>query len=536
MEVQRTLKILPYLGRKTNCPADSNSMFQSLSDSGSVLATFDAGGVNFDLRRDRNSCMKSRGFDKYTSAPNSEATKCFGLKELYDGTNRNFIMFDNGKVFVVNSSTLALDDITASGVTFANSNIDLYSSISFGGYMIFADRAEHTPYKWTHGDAEVSKLILSGTEYKFRYLEEFQNRIIGAYSDQTNGDLEIRWTDALPPWATLDFPDANQLYKPIGDDRITGIKRLGTDTCILYSENSISRIEYYPTTSPFSLVRSVAGYGASNHHSIVSARGSHFFFCTDYGFCRYDGGAEFPSGGAPISENIEQDVATISREGQKLIVGTYLPIYDEICWAVPLNASTYNTHLLFYNLSTGQWRLEDKRMTYVNSFLVGEALTWAQFATEIGGTSTWGELDSPTLVWASFAPQLSSLVFASTDGHIYRYKTESLDGAPIDGYRIEPMLDFGQPLRRDTLTEIWLDIAQQNNVSISIWWRGGDTVGELETMQWENLGTVTCNNLCAYLATYRTARIHQIKWGTSGANEPFNVPGITMKYIPQGLY
>ena len=116
--------------------------------------------------------------------------------------------------------------------------------INYGGYFIFADRAEHTPYKWKHGDANLTKLILDGTEFKFRYLTKFQQRIIGAYSDQTNGDLDLRWTDAIPTWASLDFAAANQLYKP-GEDSITGVSKFGVNNLFVYGTDSICALQYF---------------------------------------------------------------------------------------------------------------------------------------------------------------------------------------------------------------------------------------------------------------------------------------------------
>ena len=50
-------------------------------------------------------------------------------------------------------------DGTLSATTFATDNIDLYSIINFGGYMIFADRGEHQPFKWKHGDTYLTPLI-----------------------------------------------------------------------------------------------------------------------------------------------------------------------------------------------------------------------------------------------------------------------------------------------------------------------------------------------------------------------------------------
>ena len=235
-------KIKPTFGLKTDVPPDDFSLFKVVGEN--IAITHDVGGINLDYEREHNACTKAYGYEQWDASANAQATKCLGLFELFDGTHRDHIYFDNGECFIYNAArTPVLTEDVASTV-FAKDNHDLYSIINFGGYMVFSDRGEHTPYKWKNGDANLTKLVQSGTEYKFRYLEEFQRRIIGAYSDQTNGDLEIRWTEALPTWATLSFPAANQLYKPQGVDSLSGIKKMGSNACLLYGEDSIKRIVY----------------------------------------------------------------------------------------------------------------------------------------------------------------------------------------------------------------------------------------------------------------------------------------------------
>ncbi len=217
----KSFRILPILGRKVDVPADDDSLIKMIGDN--VGASHDTGGLNFDLRRKRNACTKSFGYVQLTSAANAQATKCLGLFELFDGTNRNHIMFDNGKVFALQSDNTMLELAAAAPVTFAQDNVDLYSMARIGSYILWADRGETTPYKWKNGDANITKLIDptggSGfTEFKFRFLNYFQRRIVGLYSDQTNGDIDIRWTTSLPNLSTdVEFPSANQLYMPNDD-------------------------------------------------------------------------------------------------------------------------------------------------------------------------------------------------------------------------------------------------------------------------------------------------------------------------------
>ena len=196
--------------------------------------------------------------------------------------------------------------ITPSAVSFDDEEFS-YSMMQYGSYVIFTD-GKLTPYKWAHSyinpSTDADKLIATGTEYVFKYLEFFQGRILGAYSDQTNGDLEIRWTTVLPSMSTLTFSGTNQAYKP-GSDSIVALKRLGANACYLYGQTSINRIDYYPDfTAPFVITELVQGQSASNSASIIQLPDRHFFFNRNYGFVEYAGGTDW----RVISEDIEDQL------------------------------------------------------------------------------------------------------------------------------------------------------------------------------------------------------------------------------------
>lgn len=528
----QSFTIIPILGRKISVPQNDPSLFQFLNEE--TALTHDVGGLNFDLGRKRNTCSKAYGYVIFSNSANASATKCLGLYELYDGTNRNHFYFDNGKVYLFDSG-FDQDDVNIDGeaLTFANDNIDLYSIVKVGAYMVFADRAEHTPYKWKHGDTYLTKAIASGTEFKFRYLMPFQRRLVGLYSDQTNGDIDIRWSTAWPDTAitSLNYPAANQLYIP-NDDSIAGGATMGTDRCYIYCQNSINQLVYYPDfDAPFRLYTVVPGQGASNHHSIVSLGDRHFLFNKNYGFCEYRGGEAFPYGGRPISEAIEGDLQGIRYDSYDLIVGKFLPFTREIVWTMPLNSGTTPNTLVFYNIDTGHWRFEDKAMRFLDVWHMYSTFTWTNFATATGGT--WQGAGSNT--WGYYLSMNQRLVYGNTDGQLYFESGESLNASNLDGYRIEPIMDFGNPKRKDLLLEIWADIGLSGDFNLNFFHRSGDTVGEILNASWDSLGSISCNSadVPAIRNFSKSARLHQIKWGTQNANEKFEISKITLKYQPQ---
>ena len=256
----RAFKIIPILGRRSDVAQDDPSLFKGIAEG--VFLTHDVGGVNFDLNRKRNTCTKAKGRVVWSNSATAQATKCLGLFELFDGTNRDRLFFDNGKVYQYDGA-LDPQDITGAGVTHQTANTDLVRPIRVGSYAVWPDRDDGTtPYIWKNGDANATKLISSGTEFKFRFLEYFSRRIVGCYSGQTNGDIDIRWTGSLPgPGSSTSFAAANQLFAP-NDDTITGVRRMGSDKCFIYSENSIHQLVFFPDyISPFRVFTLVSEQG-----------------------------------------------------------------------------------------------------------------------------------------------------------------------------------------------------------------------------------------------------------------------------------
>ena len=528
--------IIPVLGLKSNVSQNDPSLIQSVSDNIAITHCIDS--MNVDYQRVRNACSKSLGRIKYNASAIASPSHCQGIFQTKSGATITQFYFDNGRVYYLDGSLVFQQINTSDSVTFDTSTTELFCAIQYGDYIIFSDLGTHTPYIWKSGETYLTKLIGEGTEYTFKYLEMFQGRIIGAYTGETNGDIELRWTARLPSVASgTTFASTNQLYKP-DDDSIKGIKNMGNNACFVYGDKSIAQIGYYPSSySVFGLTTTVSNQGAANNGSIVDVGGRHFLFNEHYGFCEYRGGAEFPYGGRPISEPIENKIAGIYDEYFSEINGCFNPLSNEVAWTVPLNGASAPTNILYYHIIDDKWRIEDKASRAIDVWSVTNGYTWNDLISDLGGAGAlWSAIAAGTR-WSAYANARSRFVCANNSGYVYTIAGENDDTAAIDAYRIEPILDFGSADDKDLLLEIWFTINYRGNYSITCYHRSGMTPAECENESWTSLGTVTCYNSSeAVIYTDNMNRFHQIKWGNANADERISVNKIEFKYVRQGRY
>jgi len=541
--------ILPILGLKTDVPANDASLFKPVAEN--VFATHAVEGYNFNISRKRNSCSKSLGTVQWSASATAQATKCLGLFELYDGTNRDHLIWDNGKLYAYDSNKAPVD-VTTAATTYQQADSDLVSMIQVGSHVVFTDNIDGvTIQSWKNADANAQAAITGGTTaFKFRYLEYFARRILGVRSNETNGDIDIRWSNALPvPATSCQFESGvglkdYQLYVP-NDDPLTGVKKLGHNSCFIYSENSIHQLNYYPNfTIPFEIYTVVQGQGCTGHHSIVSLGDRHFFFNKNYGFCEYAGGNQV----RPIADDIDDQLAAINSGYYNLIVGAWTPTQDEVVWTLPTEGSSTPNNLAIYNYRSGQWRFKSVDVRYLDTWETFTSYTWNNLVADViaagYANATWNDVLSwlgSNVKWLDFASPERRTVLSNTNGQVYQVKGASdPTSASHTAYRVEPIMDFGNPTRKKLIRELWFDFGVSGDFSVKVWHRSGDTVGELESITWDTadlIGTVSCNSeevpaLRGEMS--KSAKFHQFKWGNETNDSQFEVNRLTFIAEMQG--
>lgn len=517
------LTIYPTGGSNVKTTASGVDLIRPLDTTLTRVQTSDVGGYNWDNTTIEGETRKCIGHSTW------DATETFtGLWQAFllvnDGTNQTMSGVNKGLFYTFNPSGASTNINATSPVTFTTTGP--ISLIQYGAYAVISSLATE-PYKWMYGDANLTKLIQTGTAYKFKYMEKFNNHLIGAYSDQTNGNIELRWTDALPSFASFTFPASNQLYKPDSDVGITGIKTLGNMYCLVYGKNSIHNLVYDANSSVvFSMVPITSNVGTASGFSIVDTGRSHAFFDSNRGFVELAGASSW----SVISDAITPWVSTITRNSYSKIVGALTISANEIVWAVPTNGSTEPDTLFYYNIVKKSWRREYRGATALGyfDFQTYNPMSWTGLASASPNDPEWPSSGT----WESYVTNyVGNFLFGdSTTGLPCWVLGDDFNGAAFTSWRIEPVFGYPDTTRHKRWQEVHFGISETGNFSIDLEWRTGETEQECKSSPWEVIGSVDCG-LGDVSAIYpdKVGRYHQFRWGTSGAGENFKVTTITLK-------
>lgn len=536
--------IIPSLGIKDDVPPDDLSMFEFITESIAKTHCTDSDFVGYDnIYTSRKGCAnKVGGLQTLITTGASVASgtmsviAAFGY--LYNAVVYHYLAVGN------KSDEVKIYECTSTGscVVLSDGLGNEQFLMSAGGgviapYVGFSgdhDRVIITggtpgiasPFCVQPGEGIAQKLIAGGTDYNINFITSFENRIFGANTDITNGDgyYDIRYSNlnpTLPDYSlsidsSLSFGASNQLFYP-DKEEITGIKKLNNNRLFVYARDSIAEIKYTANySSPFSIKRIMSGYGALCNNCIIGLAGLHFFYDRNNGFCSFDGANIYP-----LSKTIQEIVDSIDpiqlpafgggTYGEQYdMPGAYNPRTNEIVWSVSYNATT-NTDVLYYNIMSNSWRKDP----------IAAKSIYSVYEEGSGSYKT---------------------TYFVNDGEIkYNYYSTSNSGTTYTAYRIEPVLNFGGE-NKTLLNEIWArPVASTVGEEIDFWYRGGDSVTQLEAQSWTSYGsfrtdTADPNVVRSPKGLNTNNRYHQVKWGSDSTGALFSIEKIEFKYVPQGRF
>jgi hypothetical protein len=194
------------------------------------------------------------------------------------------------------------------------------------------------------------------------------------------------------------------------------------------------------------------------------------------------------------ADGVQSDAFTTITNSHYTLKAWVFPEYSKTSIRVQVlrgSGSGYLGAFAFSNLVSDTWNYIEK--TFVET--AGGAGAKIIFIPESGATSGTWYIDD-----VSVKETIANITMVSVNnGDIYKHLGDTFDGAIYDGYRIEPIMNFGDPKRKKTLHEIWFGIADGSQGSetavtddpgIDVYLRVGETTREVINATWRYIGSV----------------------------------------------
>jgi hypothetical protein len=139
--------------------------------------------------------------------------------------------------------------------------------------------------------------------------------------------------------------------------------------------------------------------------------------------------------------------------------------------------------------------------------------------------------------WADLVTIDQEFLYGRSDGNSY-YRTGTSDnGSDMDGYRIEPMISFGDGFQKSLLNEIWFYLNTQGSHSLYCYYRGGDTEHNVRSKQWEALPELLLWGGGGSGSSYEITGSHPGTWyATVAAGETYYYVGYRMLQSVPNVY
>jgi len=305
------------------------------------------------------SYIPAPSFAAISDALESAPLGWISVKTLAGGTM--FFAGTAGKLFVLNTTTLAWDDVSQTGITYAASGVSPWSFALFGNFVIAVNQ---------NNDPQVFEI---GTDLEFRDLGGSPPRagvvkVWGAF-------VALMWLTGNPnrvQWSGLEdcefwTPGSNNSdYQDFPDGGIVQGSTEATNP-IVFLEGAIQRATFVPgSVEVFTFQKIHDKRGAKSRNSIAS-RGAYAFYADEGGFFQIS-----PDGSvSPVGfEKVDRTVfGRLNASSIGNIMGAVDPFYSRVYWALDVAGEGVFTEMLVYDWQLGKWTMIDISVTGIFPFI-----------------------------------------------------------------------------------------------------------------------------------------------------------------------
>ena len=428
-----------------------------------------------------------KGFVEYSGAASARIKGVFAAKD--SANNAKLFAGDEGKLYLHNSSTNALDDISKSGTpAYDLSSAEKWRFVQFGSDVIAVGGTGEEPQKFTLGTDSVFS-DLGGTPPKADFIAVVRDFVWVANLDSGSGRLPFRcqwsafnnaasWTSGTDQSDFQDLPDSGA---------ITGL--VGGEYCTILCERAIYRATYsgLPLVWQFDKIDSQRGCAFSG--SVCNA-GSNVFFLSDDGFYSFNGQQSAPIGSEKVNDFFLKDFDTNYADRMSAAVD---PINEVAMWSYTSTQSPTGQpdKIIIYNYVLNKWSLAE-----IEADLLAPMFSAGYTTDTMGNLATY--LDDINQAVDSRFYKGGQYFF----GGAYNDKLYTFTGSPLDA-----TIETGEAI---------LTAGSHSVVTrLYAYHEGGDVTAEIGTRNTQTAtptySTATAPNADGFVPTRSAGRYHRAK-------------------------
>lgn len=292
-------------------------------------------------------------FVEYSEAADSKILGMFAAKDSADNTK--LFAGDAGKLYLHNTATNALDDVSKAGTpAYDLTGDERWKFIQFGENVIAAGGIGEELQKFQVGtDSAFSNL--AGSPPKAEHIAVVRDFVWVGNIDEGSGRVPFRvrwsafndidsWTSGTDQSDFQDIPDSG---------KVQGL--VGGEYCTILTERAIYRATYVglPLVFQFDKVESERGCAFSGS---VCNIGSLVFYCSDDGFYAFDGTRSTPIGSEKVNDFFLADFDS-NYDGR--MTASVDPLREVAMWSyTSVNSPTGQPdRILIYNYVLNRWSI-----------------------------------------------------------------------------------------------------------------------------------------------------------------------------------
>ena len=303
-------------------------------------------------------------FVEYSEAADSKILGIFAAKDAADNTK--LFAGDAGKLYLHNTSTNALDDVSKAGTpAYDLTDDERWRFIQFGDNVIAAGGIGEELQKFQVGtDSAFSNL--AGSPPKADHIAVVRDFVWVGNIDEGSGRVPFRvrwsafndidsWTSGTDQSDFQDIPDSG---------KVQGL--VGGEYCTILMERAIYRATYVglPLVFQFDKVESERGCAFSGS---VCNIGSLVFYCSDDGFYAFDGTRSTPIGSEKVNDFF---LADFDSNYAGRMTASVDPLREVAMWSyTSVNSpSGQPDKILIYNYVLNRWSIANVEADLIAPF------------------------------------------------------------------------------------------------------------------------------------------------------------------------